>query len=60
MVVCYFLLFLCIGILAKTRAQTATQAALCAAEFLMHVGDLDFKQIETGKRRLSEYYQRFT
>ncbi|XP_028156723.1 cytochrome b-c1 complex subunit 2, mitochondrial-like [Ostrinia furnacalis] len=40
------------GVLAKTRSCTAKQAALCAAEFLVNVGDLDFKQIEVGKKRL--------
>ncbi|KAM3958500.1 LOW QUALITY PROTEIN: cytochrome b-c1 complex subunit 2, mitochondrial [Aphomia sociella] len=40
------------GIVAKTRACTAFNVALAAAEFLANVGDLDFKQIEIGKRRL--------
>ncbi|XP_004925096.1 cytochrome b-c1 complex subunit 2, mitochondrial isoform X1 [Bombyx mori] len=40
------------GIVAKTRAATARKAAVSAAEFLAHVGDLNFKQIDVGKQRL--------
>ncbi|RVE40855.1 hypothetical protein evm_014495 [Chilo suppressalis] len=40
------------GILAKTRACTAKQVARNAAEFLSNVGDLNFQQIATGKKRL--------
>ncbi|KAL0870266.1 hypothetical protein ABMA27_005297 [Loxostege sticticalis] len=40
------------GVLARTRACSAKQVALSAAEFLAHVGDLNFRQIDVGKRRL--------
>ncbi|CAH0399619.1 unnamed protein product [Chilo suppressalis] len=40
------------GIVAKTRACTAKQVARNAAEFLSNVGDLNFQQIATGKKRL--------
>ncbi|KAJ0175350.1 hypothetical protein K1T71_009491 [Dendrolimus kikuchii] len=41
------------GIVAKTRAATARNAAIAAAEFLSNVGDLDFQQIDVGKKRLT-------
>uniref|UniRef100_A0A2A4JJ05 Peptidase M16 N-terminal domain-containing protein n=1 Tax=Heliothis virescens TaxID=7102 RepID=A0A2A4JJ05_HELVI len=40
------------GIVAKTRAHTAWNVATAAAEFLTNVGDLNFKQIDVGKKRL--------
>ncbi|XP_072938117.1 cytochrome b-c1 complex subunit 2, mitochondrial-like [Epargyreus clarus] len=40
------------GIVAKTRAATARKAALAVTEFLANVGDLNFKQLEVGKKRL--------
>ncbi|XP_075979748.1 cytochrome b-c1 complex subunit 2, mitochondrial-like [Anticarsia gemmatalis] len=40
------------GIVAKTRACSAWNVAMAASEFLTNVADLDFKQIEIGKRRL--------
>ncbi|XP_045450205.1 probable mitochondrial-processing peptidase subunit alpha-1, mitochondrial [Melitaea cinxia] len=40
------------GIIAKTRSETATRSAYAVAEFLSNVGDLDFKQIQDGKKRL--------
>ncbi|XP_030028832.2 cytochrome b-c1 complex subunit 2, mitochondrial isoform X1 [Manduca sexta] len=40
------------GILVKTRACSAWDTTLAAAEFLANVGDISFKQIEVGKNRL--------
>ncbi|KAJ8718256.1 hypothetical protein PYW08_002493 [Mythimna loreyi] len=40
------------GIVAKTRSCTAWDVAKAAAQFLSNVGDLDFSQIEVGKKRL--------
>nr|XP_021196906.2 cytochrome b-c1 complex subunit 2, mitochondrial [Helicoverpa armigera] len=40
------------GIVAKTRSNTAWNVAIAASEFLTNVGDLNFKQIDVGKKRL--------
>ncbi|XP_026727582.1 cytochrome b-c1 complex subunit 2, mitochondrial-like isoform X2 [Trichoplusia ni] len=40
------------GIVARTRACTAWKVAVAASEFLTNVGDLNFKQIDVGKKRL--------
>lgn len=48
-------LICCLGIVARTRACTAWKVAVAASEFLTNVGDLNFKQIDVGKKRLSKY-----
>ncbi|CAH2087326.1 unnamed protein product [Euphydryas editha] len=40
------------GIMAKTRSVTANRTAYAVTEFLSNIGDLDFKQIQDGKKRL--------
>ncbi|XP_047506217.1 probable mitochondrial-processing peptidase subunit alpha-2, chloroplastic/mitochondrial [Pieris napi] len=40
------------GILCNTRAQTAKTCTCALVEFLCNVGDLDFRQLEIGKKRL--------
>ncbi|XP_060804641.1 mitochondrial-processing peptidase subunit beta [Amyelois transitella] len=40
------------GLLAKAHAGLASSVAVAAAEFLANVGDLTFKQIDIGKKRL--------
>lgn len=45
-----------LGIIAKTRSETANRTAYAVAEFLSNVGDLDFKQIQDGKKRLRKTF----
>ncbi|CAK1542414.1 unnamed protein product [Leptosia nina] len=40
------------GILCNTRAKTAYNSTCALVEFLCNVGDLDFRQLEIGKKRL--------
>nr|XP_026489536.1 cytochrome b-c1 complex subunit 2, mitochondrial-like [Vanessa tameamea] len=40
------------GIVAKTKSVTANRNALAVSEFLANVGDINFTQIQDGKKRL--------